>query len=253
MEKLGYSNYVQLLNAKDYGIPQSRNRCFMVSLLGEYHYEFPHKIPLKRKLKDMLEDKVDEKYYLSKKTIDSFTRWSNRNKAAGNGFSFDPIERERERVVRQFSQDRENEETTTTSSRERERERVEPVWLNHQGEIHPTEVGVTLLARDYKGVGVNPFNGVLESSPSLNEAGVIQIQLPRGWMDLEVKEVTEIASITTSVGRWNPLISEPTPNEDTRQPTSEIPSISPIPTARPGEEESEEEWHRPSSQSRNKE
>ena len=96
LEQLGYSNYVQLLNAKDYGIPQSRNRCFMVSLLGEYHYEFPHKIPLKRKLKDMLEDKVDEKYYLSQKTIDSFMRWSDRNKAAGNGFSFDPIERERE-------------------------------------------------------------------------------------------------------------------------------------------------------------
>lgn len=118
LEKLGYSNYVQLLNAKDYGIPQSRNRCFMVSLLGEYHYEFPHKIPLKLKLKDMLEDKVDEKYYLSQKTIESFTRWSDRNKVAGNGFNFSPIERERERVARQFSQDRENEETTTTSSRE---------------------------------------------------------------------------------------------------------------------------------------
>lgn len=38
LEKLGYSNYVELLNAKNYGIPQNRNRCFMVSVLGKYHY-----------------------------------------------------------------------------------------------------------------------------------------------------------------------------------------------------------------------
>lgn len=69
LEQLGYSNYVQLLNSKNYGIPQNRNRCFMVSILGNYHYTFPKKIPLKLKLKDMLEDKVDEKYYLSDKMI----------------------------------------------------------------------------------------------------------------------------------------------------------------------------------------
>ena len=69
LEKLGYSNYVQLLNAKNYGIPQNRNRCFMVSILGDWHYSFPQKIELKRKLKDMLEEKVDERYYLSDKAI----------------------------------------------------------------------------------------------------------------------------------------------------------------------------------------
>lgn len=70
LETLGYSNFVQLLNAKDYGIPQNRNRCFMVSILGNWHYEFPKKIPLKLRLKDMLEENVDEKYYLSQKGID---------------------------------------------------------------------------------------------------------------------------------------------------------------------------------------
>lgn len=69
LESIGYSNYVQLLNAKNYGIPQNRNRCFMVSILGNYHYKFPKKIKLEKKLKDMLEDKVDEKYYLSDKMI----------------------------------------------------------------------------------------------------------------------------------------------------------------------------------------
>lgn len=98
LERLGYSNYVKLLNAKDYGIPQSRNRCFMVSILGNYFYEFPKKKPLELKLKDMLEDKVDEKYYLSEKTIEMFMKYNERQKEKGTTFKFDPLERERERA-----------------------------------------------------------------------------------------------------------------------------------------------------------
>lgn len=64
LEKLGYRNYWQVLNAKDYGIPQNRNRCFTVSLRGDYYYEFPKGLPLEVRLKDMLEREVDEKYYL---------------------------------------------------------------------------------------------------------------------------------------------------------------------------------------------
>ena len=69
LEELGYRSYWQDLIATDYGIPQTRNRCFMVSILGNYSYTFPQPIPLKLKLKDMLEDNVDEKYYLSDKMI----------------------------------------------------------------------------------------------------------------------------------------------------------------------------------------
>ena len=65
----GYSNFWQDLNAKDYGIPQSRNRCYMVSILGDYSFEFPQPVPLTLRLRDMLEDEVDEKYYLSDKAI----------------------------------------------------------------------------------------------------------------------------------------------------------------------------------------
>ena len=71
LEELGYKNYWQDLIATDYGIPQTRNRCFMVSILGDYSYTFPKPVPLKLKLKDMLEDDVDEKYYLSDKQIES--------------------------------------------------------------------------------------------------------------------------------------------------------------------------------------
>ena len=63
LEELGYKNYWQDLIATDYGIPQTRIRCYMVSILGNYNYTFPKSKPLKLKLKDMLEKKVDEKYY----------------------------------------------------------------------------------------------------------------------------------------------------------------------------------------------
>lgn len=69
LESLGYKNYWKDLNAKDYGVPQSRNRCFMVSLRGDYSYEFPEPIELKLKLQDFLEDEVDERYYISDKMI----------------------------------------------------------------------------------------------------------------------------------------------------------------------------------------
>ena len=98
LEQLGYSNFVQLLNSKDYGIPQNRNRCFMVSILGDWSYTFPKKQKLELKLKDMLEDQVDEKYYLSDETIKFFVVNNKKNELAGNGFRFEPIERERERV-----------------------------------------------------------------------------------------------------------------------------------------------------------
>jgi DNA (cytosine-5)-methyltransferase 1 len=71
MESLGYKNYYQVLNAKDYGIPQNRERVFTISIRNDIdkEYIFPEKQELKLKLKDMLEDNVDEKYYLSDKMI----------------------------------------------------------------------------------------------------------------------------------------------------------------------------------------
>lgn len=66
----GYANFAQVLNAKDYGVPQNRERVFMVSILrsddcSHPSYHFPYPFPLELRLKDMLERKVDESYYLS--------------------------------------------------------------------------------------------------------------------------------------------------------------------------------------------
>ena len=82
LESLGYCNYWEDLNAKDYGIPQNRNRTFMISILGDYNYKFPQAVPLKLKLKDMLEQNVDEKYYLSDKMLNYII--ANNEKWTGN-------------------------------------------------------------------------------------------------------------------------------------------------------------------------
>ena len=68
----GYNSYYQVLNAKDYGIPQNRERVFTISIRQDIDkgYTFPEKQKLKLKLKDMLEDNVDEKYYLTDKQIE---------------------------------------------------------------------------------------------------------------------------------------------------------------------------------------
>lgn len=91
LESIGYTNKYELLNAANYGVPQNRNRCFMVSWLGDYYYDFPEPIPLERRLKDVLEPVVDEKYYLSDETVQALIEHKRRNEEAGNGFGWQPV------------------------------------------------------------------------------------------------------------------------------------------------------------------
>lgn len=89
----GYSNFAKVLNSKCYSIPQNRERIFMVSILDENaSYHFPEPFPLDKRLKDVLEEDVDEKYYLSKKIIDTFIERNKINEDKGNGFKFEPTD-----------------------------------------------------------------------------------------------------------------------------------------------------------------
>ena len=81
LTNLGYINYWKVLNAKDYGIPQNRERLFIISIrtdIAKSNFSFPQKVPLKLKLKDMLEDNVEEKYYLSENAIGRLIRHNNK-------------------------------------------------------------------------------------------------------------------------------------------------------------------------------
>ena len=68
----GYTSFAQVMNAKDYSVPQNRERIFVVSILDGDWYNFPQPKELKTKLKDVLEEKVDEKYYLDDKKVAEF-------------------------------------------------------------------------------------------------------------------------------------------------------------------------------------
>ena len=72
LDELGYNSYWQVLNAKDYGIPQNRERVFVISIRKDIDngtFKFPEKFPLELRLKDMLEGDVDDKFYLTPKQI----------------------------------------------------------------------------------------------------------------------------------------------------------------------------------------
>lgn len=79
MAELGYVSKYQILNAKDYGVPQNRERVFTIScrhdgdsqIMGSFlaQFNFPEPMPLEHRLKDILEDSVDERYYLSDEQV----------------------------------------------------------------------------------------------------------------------------------------------------------------------------------------
>ena len=87
LEELGYMSYWDDLIATDFQIPQTRNRTFMISILGEYNYNFPKKKQLKLCLGNLLEKNVSEKYYLNdkmKKYILNRTPLGDKGNFAGN-------------------------------------------------------------------------------------------------------------------------------------------------------------------------
>lgn len=86
--RLGYNNYFSVLNAKDYGIPQNRERVFIISIRQDIDkgFSFPKKKKLTLRLEDITEEKVDEKYFLNENRISALIKHKERNAENGNGF-----------------------------------------------------------------------------------------------------------------------------------------------------------------------
>ena len=73
LEAAEYNNYYTVLNAKDCGVPQNRERVFIVSIRKDIDhglFQFPKPFPLEKRLKDVLENNVDEKYFLSDEMVE---------------------------------------------------------------------------------------------------------------------------------------------------------------------------------------
>lgn len=122
LEQAGYNNYWKVLNAKDFGIPQNRERVFIVSIRKDIDtgvFEFPEPYELKLRLKDLLEDEVDEKFYVSNNNVNDLLQ----NISESTGCQ---VKNQGKDVVR------------------------------------TTDVAGTLLARDYKGFGNQEMTAVVE-------------------------------------------------------------------------------------------
>ena len=87
-DNLGYNIHYQVLNTKNFGIPQNRERIFIVGIRDDDDntFRFPKEIPLKLKLKCILQNNVDSKFFLSEKNIEKLKEYNKRNKDNGNGF-----------------------------------------------------------------------------------------------------------------------------------------------------------------------
>ena len=93
LEQAGYNNYWQVLNAKNYGIPQNRERVFIVSIRKDVDtgcFKFPEPFELELRLKDLLESEVDEKFYLSDRMLNGFKEHNKKHEEKGTGFIWKP-------------------------------------------------------------------------------------------------------------------------------------------------------------------
>lgn len=150
LEDYGYNVYWKVLNAKNYGIPQNRERVYCIIIrkdLDNGKFQFPAPIPLKRALVDMLDDHVDERYYLSDDKVAAMIAPPHSN-----------------RSVTPSAQADEAQQTVTAGTCS-----LVGVKLSKKGTQFDgyCDIASTLLARDYKGFGNQQMTGVIECGESI--------------------------------------------------------------------------------------
>lgn len=93
LNNYGYDTFWQVCNAKDYGVPQNRERVFAISYRQDLclpRYIFPDTIPLDKCIEDVLEDEVDEKYFLADERVEGLIESTLKEQKAGRGYKFEP-------------------------------------------------------------------------------------------------------------------------------------------------------------------
>lgn len=93
LDRYGYDSWWQVCNAKDYGVPQNRERVFAISYRKDLNlpsYVFPEPFPLDKCLEDVLEDEVEEKYFLADERVEGLIESTLKEQKAGRGYKFEP-------------------------------------------------------------------------------------------------------------------------------------------------------------------
>lgn len=163
LEEYGYNVYWKVLNAKNYGIPQNRERVYLIFIkkdLDNGKFKFPEPFDNGIRLKDLLEDVVDKKYYLSNEKTEKF--------------------------IHTFSEDIDN-----NSIDVKEQQKV-TLLVSNKGEKFEkkTEFANTLLARDYKGFGNQSMNAIVEC---LCDKVAIPQATKKGYIECEIGGVADLS------------------------------------------------------------
>ena len=94
IEDLGYNIHFKVLNAKNFGVPQNRERIYIVGFKNNYQFKFPKPFNIPVKISEILEDKVDDSFYLSHEYLTGLKNHRARHEAKGNGFGYVVIPRD---------------------------------------------------------------------------------------------------------------------------------------------------------------
>lgn len=198
LEEMGYCSYYDVLNAKDFGIPQNRSRIFCVSILGKHvPYVFPQKQPLELRLKDMLEDRPDEKYYIKKEISDKF-KFNLKNKEISNSIRVGGKDSTDQKHSWNLVADKDNTEIQQIGNLYNSKNRDNP----QRGRVYSTE-GIAPACNTCQGGGlqahiIEPM--ICASRGRYNEQGITEQQL-------EINKESTSNTITT-VSKDN-LVIEP--------------------------------------------
>ena len=155
LEELGYKNWWKVLNSKDYGVPQNRERVFVVSILGGGKYQFPDQIPLTKRLKDVLEPQVDEKYYINNKSFEK-TNIQEPVCCASRGRNPDnPSDRKTGSPTEQRIEINTNGTTNTITTVQKDNYVIEPKVMQEPMNLYPNS-GNPQAGRVYNTQGISP-------------------------------------------------------------------------------------------------
>lgn len=211
-ESVPYHVYHKVLNAKNYGVPQNRERVFIIGIRDDEdnNFSFPKEIPLTKRLKDVLEENVSEKYFLSEKLLNFFIKHTEKHQAKGNGFKFKPKEEESiAQAVTTKAGTRPDDnylQVKSATSKGYELAEIGEDSINFE---HPNSktrrgrvgvgVGQTLTTSCNQGVAIGAIRGRYIDNPKSRESGLPTIQM------LEINE-NNVSNCLTTVQKDNVVI-----------------------------------------------
>ena len=211
-ESVPYHVYHKVLNAKNYGVPQNRERVFIIGIRDDEdnNFSFPKEIPLTKRLKDVLEENVSEKYFLSEKLLNFFIKHTEKHQAKGNVFKFKPKEEESiAQAVTTKAGTRPDDnylQVKSATSKGYELAEIGEDSINFE---HPNSktrrgrvgvgVGQTLTTSCNQGVAIGAIRGRNIDNPKSRESGLPTIQM------LEINE-NNVSNCLTTVQKDNVVI-----------------------------------------------